>query len=240
MVSVCVATHNGQKYIKEQLESILSQLAPTDEVVVSDDGSSDNTLSIISGINDSRVRVYQYTQPRKASHPHEYVCRNFQNALQHAKGDYIFLSDQDDVWTPNKVEVCIRALQDNDLVLHDFMHIDENGDVVRSLHYNGKFRRRNYFMRRGLYYGCAMAFRRCVLDYALPFPDKLILHDFWIGILAETLGKFYYEETPLLKYRVHSQNSSETSNPFYFKIWYRMNCLLDVIGRTVAYRFHGK
>ena len=62
MVSVCVATHNGQKYIKEQLESILSQLAPTDEVVVSDDGSSDNTLSIISGINDSRVRVYQYAQ----------------------------------------------------------------------------------------------------------------------------------------------------------------------------------
>lgn len=233
MISVCIATHNGEKYIRQQLESILCQLGKEDEVVVSDDGSSDNTLSVIEGLHDDRILVYHYCQPSKTKHPHEYVCRNFENALVHAHGDYIFLSDQDDIWLPNKVETCINDLQRHDLVLHEFMDIDEKGEILSKRHYNGTFRRKNYLMRRGKHFGCAMAFKRCVLDYALPFPADLILHDYWIGILAETLGSLYFEETPLIKYRIHSYNTSVIRNSIFFKLWYRIRCMYCVFTRTI-------
>ena len=234
MISVCIATHNGDKYIKRQLETILSQLGESDEVVISDDGSTDETLSFIRDMDDNRLKVFNYIQPIKTKHSHEYVCHNFENALKHAKGDYIFLSDQDDIWLPNKVEVCMRALQEHDLVLHEFMHIDENDIVTQELHYNGAFRRKNYFLRAGKHYGCAMAFKRKVLEYALPFPPYLLLHDFWIGILAETLGDFCFIEQPLIKYRFHVQNTSQIKNPLSFKLSYRLKTMFYVVKRVLS------
>lgn len=238
MISVCIATHNGDKYIKRQLETILSQLGESDEVVISDDGSTDETLSFINDMDDNRLKVFNFIQPIKTKHSHEYVCHNFENALRHAKGDYIFLSDQDDIWLQNKVEVCMRALQEHDLVLHEFMHIDENDIVTQELHYNGTFRHKNYLLRVGKHYGCAMAFRRSVLDYALPFPKHLLLHDYWIGILAETLGDFYFEEQPLLRYRIHLQNTSQTKNSLRFKLSYRMRTMYNVLKRVMCYKLN--
>ncbi len=236
MISVCIATHNGEKHIKHQLDSILSQLCERDEVVVSDDGSTDATLSIIEEMADERIKIYHYAQPSKTMHSHEYVCRNFENALKHAKGEYIFLSDQDDEWLPDKVEVCIQDLKEHDLVLHEFMHIDENENIINSHHYNGTFRPKNYFLRKGKHFGCAMAFRRKVLDYVLPFPKYLVLHDYWIGILVETLGNFYYEERPLIKYRIHLQNTSRTKNSLKFKFSYRVVTLWYVLRRVCRYK----
>jgi glycosyltransferase involved in cell wall biosynthesis len=236
MISVCIATHNGEKYIRQQLESILSQLGSNDEVIVSDDGSTDNTLSVIEGLNDKRITVYPFSQPSFTRHPHEYVCRNFQNALKHAKGDYIFLSDQDDIWLPYKVEVCLKDLENHDMVLHEFKHIDDSETVIRKRHYDGTFRPKNYFLRVGKHYGCAMAFRRSVLDYALPFPEHLLLHDYWLGILSETLGRFCYEETPLLLYRIHQANTSDTNNSLFFKIKYRIETFAWVALRVAAYK----
>lgn len=240
MISVCIATHNGEKYIKEQVDSIISQLAAEDEIVVSDDGSTDNTISLLETYKDPRVKIFRYKQPSKSIHPHEYVCRNFENVLNHAQGDYIFLSDQDDVWMPDKVKVCMNALREHDLVLHDFMHIDENETVTQELHYNGTFRRKNYFLRAGKHYGCAMAFKRNVLDYALPFPPHLLLHDYWIGILAETLGDFYYIEQPLIRYRFHVQNTSQIKNSLSFKLSYRIKTLFNVIKRVLWYKWNTK
>lgn len=237
MISVCIATHNGEKYIKQQLDSILSQLGQGDEVVVSDDGSTDGTLSVINIMNDSRIKVYHYKQPLTTKHPHEYVCRNFENALNHAQGDYIFLSDQDDEWLPNKVAICMKALESHDLVLHDFSHMDENGNITKALHYNGTFRPKNFFLRAGKHYGCAMAFRRDVLKYALPFPKHLLLHDYWIGILVETLGKFQFVKEPLIKYRIHQQNTSSTSNPLLYKITYRIKTICHLTIRVVKNKF---
>lgn len=240
MISVCIATHNGERYIKEQLESILAQLGQGDEVVVSDDGSTDGTLSVINKMNDSRIKVYHYKQPLTTKHPHEYVCRNFENALNHAQGDYIFLSDQDDEWLPNKVAICMKALESHDLVLHDFSHMDENGNITKALHYNGTFRPKNFFLRAGKHYGCAMAFKRNVLDYVLPFPKHLLLHDYWIGILAEILGDFYYIDQPLIRYRIHLQNTSQTKNPLSFKLAYRFKTMYNVVKRVLWYKINAK
>ena len=104
MISVCVATYNGEKFIREQIESILCQLSSDDEIIVSDDGSTDGTIVIINCIGDKRIRIIE--GPRKHS-----PTFNFENALKEAKGDYIFLADQDDVWKTNKVEVCMKWLQ---------------------------------------------------------------------------------------------------------------------------------
>ena len=236
MISVCIATHNGEKYIRVQLESILSQLGPNDEVIISDDGSTDGTISAIENFHDNRIVILKYKQPLVSKYPHEYVCRNFQNALMHVKGDYIFLSDQDDEWMPDKVKTCMEALQTNDLVLHEFMHIDENDNIVNALHYKGTFRPKNYFLRVGKHYGCAMAFRRSVLNYALPFPKHLVLHDYWIGILAETLGKFVFLEKPLIKYRVHLDNTSDNHNPIVHKILYRVKTFYYLLQRVLWYK----
>lgn len=238
MISVCIATHNGERYITRQLDSILCQIGVEDEVIISDDGSTDNTLTVIEDILDKRIKVLSFAQPFTTKHPHEYVCRNFENALRYAQGDYIFLSDQDDEWLPNKVEVCMKDLQSHDIVLHEFMHIDENENVISSLHYNGSFRTKNYLLRDGKHYGCAMAFRRGVLDYALPFPRHLLLHDYWIGILSEILGDFYFEEQPLLRYRIHLQNTSQAKNSLSFKLAYRMRTVYDVFRRVLWYKMN--
>ena len=123
MVSVCVTTYNGEKHIEEQLRSILSQLGDTDEVIVSDDGSDDHTLSIIHRIADSRVSIYHNTGKKGVIH-------NVENALGKAKGDYIFLSDQDDVWLPTKVACSLKGLQEAPLVVSDCYVTDENLQIV--------------------------------------------------------------------------------------------------------------
>ena len=93
-ISVCIATYNGAKYIEEQVQSILYQLSEKDEIINSDDGSKDNTLAIIKSLNDARIKVIHNTLKHG-------LVSNFENAIKHADGDYIFLSDQDDIWTSN-------------------------------------------------------------------------------------------------------------------------------------------
>ncbi len=100
MISVCIATYNGEKYIRPQIESIIVQLDPGDEIVISDDGSTDDTLNIIASFADDRIKVFDHSRDKKqkVKYSFEHVTRNFENALRHAKGDLIFLSDHDDFW----------------------------------------------------------------------------------------------------------------------------------------------
>ena len=97
-ISVCIATYNGEKYIIKQLESILPQLREADEIVISDDSSSDRTIALIEQLNDPRIRILKDQKFRNPIY-------NFENAMLNAKGDFIFLSDQDDIWMPEKVAV---------------------------------------------------------------------------------------------------------------------------------------
>ena len=102
MISVCIATYNGEKYIKEQLDSILPQLKKLDEIIISDDKSKDKTLKIIKTLNDSRIKIF--TNPKKG------LISNFENAITKSSGDYIFLSDQDDIWHENKIQFYLTVL----------------------------------------------------------------------------------------------------------------------------------
>lgn len=236
MISVCIATHNGEKYIKEQLDSILSQLSIDDEVVISDDGSTDSTFEIIKSYNDPRIKIFTKVHTLKGMKSHYYVTMNFENALKHAKGDYIFLSDQDDVWYPNKVKTCIELLQEYDMVLHNLECVDNDLNPLNRNIYNNSFRYKNYLLRRGKHYGCALVFKGSLLQYILPFPKRLVLHDYWIGIIGELFGKFICIDQPLTKYRIHGYNTSgsaQKSNSLLYKLSYRLYTLRNVWVRTV-------
>ena len=123
-VSVAMATYNGEKYIKEQIETILNNLDDKDELVISDDGSSDMTIEIINKINDKRIKLLE--GPRKG------LKKNFENAIKNTTGDVIFLSDQDDIWMENKVEKVLECFNNNNYILiqHDAVVVDENDKVI--------------------------------------------------------------------------------------------------------------
>lgn len=208
MISVCIATFNGEGYIKAQLDSILIQIAPGDEVVVCDDGSSDATLSIIKNFNDARIRVFE--NPTRLG----YVC-NFERALTLSVGDYIFLSDQDDIWLPGRVVEMMNSLDGNSkslLVASNFDLIDEAGVAV------GEFRKLNpvsrfgavniglIFLGRMPYYGCTFLFKREILKYCLPIPFGIESHDIWIALIANLWGGVINIPGATLQHRIHSRN----------------------------------
>lgn len=226
-----MATYNGAAYICQQLASILPQLGPDDEVIISDDGSTDATLSEIHALGSPLVRVVE--GPRQHS-----PVRNFENALCQAKGDYIFLSDQDDVWVDDKVSVMMEALRSHSLVVSDCAVTDSQLQVMAPSFYEvvRKHEGRWYnLLVRNAYLGCCMAFRREVLDRALPFPANIPMHDIWLGNVAA----FYYDVAfiprPLMSYRRHGANASSTSDPSRSTLWqkvmFRLTVAFGLMGR---------
>lgn len=237
-ISVCIATHNGEEYISNQLRSILNQLDKMDEIVISDDGSSDNTLSLISDFKDNRIKLFNYSQSQKVKNKrlgsYYLASANFFNALNHANGDIIFLSDQDDIWYSNKVDVCLEALKNYDFISHNFSIIDQNGDL-QIYKYLVDYDVTPWKLRLLLktpYRGCCVAMKRRVLEAAFPPPKVVFLHDFWICCNAILRGyRFHYIDQPLIKYRRHGANVSDmvSQNLLVFKIQYRVKLFFQIL-----------
>lgn len=225
MISVCLPTHNGSKYIYDQIISILVQLETNDEIIISDDYSTDNTLQIIRDIKDSRIKIFEN---RKFP---SYIF-NFENALMKANGDIIFLSDQDDIWLPNKIKKMSKALNDAELVVSDCFVTNYNLDIIHNSYY--KVRGTNKSKILGLlggspYLGCCMAFNRSVLFKALPFPKKINSHDIWIGNIAAFYFKVNFIDDKLIYYRRHGENIStiagQSKTSLYEKLFDRLNTI---------------
>jgi glycosyltransferase involved in cell wall biosynthesis len=205
-LSVCMAAHNGSRYIHEQIASILPQLGKRDELIVVDDASGDNTTALIESFGDGRVRVMRNVQNVGA-------VRSFERAVQLASGDIIFLSDQDDIWHSDKVRAFITRFAADPtvtLVIGNGELIDADGRPLgERIYSNGSFATgvlANLLKNR--YQGAAMAFRREVAEVALPFPKGIPMHDSWIGLVNAIIGKAAYLDEPLLLYRRHGSNST--------------------------------
>lgn len=233
MVSVCVATYNGEKFLREQLDSVLSQLERTDELIISDDGSTDETLNIISSYKDNRICLIH----NKGEHG---FIKNFENGLKHVHGDYIFLCDQDDIWKANKRQVVLDELKKCDLVIHDAELIDGDGyclgkNYYSTMHHSNGFWMNLFYSR---YLGCCMAFKKEILNECLPFPSTCRGHDYWIGCFAALHYKVRFIPHVLLSYRRHGNNvsqSSEKSNrPFGVKVFKRIDMTFALIRRTIV------
>jgi glycosyltransferase involved in cell wall biosynthesis len=224
MISVCIATCNGEKYIKEQLNSILCQIGTEDEVVVSDDCSTDLTLDIIENYYDNRIKILRNSGRCG-------VVGNFENAIRNAKGDYIFLCDQDDVWLENKVQICLQALQNVDVVVSDCYIADAFLNITSDSFFQKNQSRKGFFnnLRHNGYIGCCMVFRKDVLSICLPFPKNIPLHDIWIGFVAELFYRSCFVFEPLILYRRHNANISYSSEQSKFgllkKISFRWNLI---------------
>jgi glycosyltransferase involved in cell wall biosynthesis len=228
-------TYNGERYITQQLRSILVQLKNFDEVIISDDGSIDNTPTIIKSFHDSRIVVFQNPGPKGPIY-------NLENALKKARGDYIFLSDQDDVWFPEKLSMTLQFLKKYDSVVSDAVIVNDNMDVLHSSFFKINHSRRGFlhnFIKNG-YLGCCMAFNRRILDFVLPFPPSLPMHDVWIGLISELCGKTLFYENPLIYYRRHQGNASTASEKSNYnlgtKVKFRIQLMTNLIIRVQARR----
>jgi len=227
-----MATYNGDQFIERQIQSIMSQLNDEDEVIISDDGSTDDTLQIIRAFTDKRIKIFNNKNRRGPT-------GNFENALQHALGNLIILSDQDDIWLPDKVNDICRLLVNNDLVLTNCEVVNQNCELLHSSFFVLRGSRSGFWhnLYRNSYIGCCMAFRREILTYALPFPAKVFFHDWWIGLLVEVKGRIVFYDKTLIKYVRHGGNFSPTGEKGYSfgkQILIRFFLLWNVIKRLLT------
>jgi len=225
-VSACMAAYNGGPFVEAQVQSILTQLGPNDELVVVDDCSKDDTVQRIEQVGDARVRLLRHE--RNAG-----VVATFEDALRCATGEVLFLCDDDDLWAPTKVQRFMDVFAsrpDVEIVSSRVQIIDENDRPLPHSRINRQGRFLPGFWRNLIvnhYQGSAMAIRASLLGRVLPLPARgSFLHDVWIGTRSELLGgKTYFIDEDLLYYRRHSSNASRTKS-LPAQIQTRMDLLL--------------
>jgi glycosyltransferase involved in cell wall biosynthesis len=227
-ISIALATYNGEQYIVNQINSILPQLSEGDEIIVSDDGSYDNTLECITNLKNNKIHIFK--NPKKG------VLTNFENAIQHTKNEIILLCDQDDIWCDNKIDTIKKHFNESnaDLIISDAYITDENLNILDDSFYklmnSGSGLFKNFI--KNTFLGCCMAFKSSLKDKILPFPNKIPMHDSWIGLLAELNGKVLFIPDKLVYYRRHDNNASALvrGNLAQTILW-RKNLLLELIKR---------
>jgi glycosyltransferase involved in cell wall biosynthesis len=215
-VSVALCTHNGAAYLAEQLGSILSGTVIPDEIVVSDDASTDDTVGIaerILGSSGVEHRILRNPAPLG-------VSRNFESAIVATTGDIVVLSDQDDVWEPDRLSVALDAFgADPRVLLHhsNAALVDSAGEVLPDDLFEAlgissatlaELAGENAFdllLRRNLVTGATAAFRRELVAAASPFPAAWV-HDEWLAIIAASKGRIRPEPRRLIRYRQHGRN----------------------------------
>lgn len=207
-ISIAMATYNGARYLREQLESFVRQARQSDELVVTDDGSSDDTPAILESFRSSapfEVKVYRNSVRLG-------YTKNFEKALSLCSGDVIFMSDQDDVWFPEKIERVTSHLSSNpqmmaitnDEILTDEKLTPHGEGALRSLKSAGA-------QDTAFFPGCCTAIRREWRDAALPIPAHDFTYDRWINTLADLLCLRVFLKEPLQYSRRHASNTSSLS-----------------------------
>lgn len=229
-ISVCMATCNGARYLREQLESILVQLGPDDELVVSDDASNDDTLAIVRSYVDPRLRVL-------AGNAFGSPVRNFEHALRQARGEILVLSDQDDRWNPGRLDLVRQLLAGKGdrvaLIMMDGELVDAagqplGGSVFERDHAGAGLCKNIY---ANTYSGCCMAFSRALLEIALPFPRQVPMHDVWLGLLAELFGEVEFVPIRTICHRRHGGNASYRATSRWLQVRRRFWLVVNLLGR---------
>jgi glycosyltransferase involved in cell wall biosynthesis len=210
-VSVAMATYNGEKYLKQQIDSILFQLSSEDELIISDDHSSDQTLVIIEKYmkEDPRVKLFMNEESG--------VTSNFENAIKRTKNDIIFLSDQDDVWKPEKVETVKSYYEKNpgvQMIMSDITVVDNELKPTIDSFYEFRGSRSGVIKNiiKNSYIGCAMSFRKELKPRILPIPRNVPMHDMWIGLVADMNKAALLIPEKLIYYRRHDATVTSVEN----------------------------
>lgn len=230
--SICMATYNGEKYIQQQIESILNQMNETDEIIISDDGSFDRTLNIIDYYMKIDDRIKLIKGPKMG-----FSC-NFGNAMLYAKKEIIIFSDQDDIWKINKIDSIYEKFSkypNCTTVLHNMeTFTDDIGIDTHRLYINYHSGFLKNFIKSS-YWGCCMAVKRSFVNSFLPLREYCVGHDQLIGLMSEKFGETVYIEEKLIKHRLHDSNTS-SRNTIMEGILFRKNLWLDFIFAEDIYK----
>jgi len=219
-ISVCLASYNGEKFIREQVESILSNLNQDDELIICDDASTDSTCSIIESIPDPRIKLIK--NRKNLGH-----VKNFEKAISLAQGALIFLSDQDDIWVKGKVEKVVEVFQrfnNISLVYHNIQPVDAFGNDLKAnfpVYSEGKRNSWMFLIRQLIkpqIFGCGCCLRRNNIKSLFPFPSSVYAHDHWIAVWAAVNGQVFFLKDKLVKYRQHEYNLSPKKHRTISKI----------------------
>jgi len=232
-ISVCMATYNGELFVAEQINSILSQLNYNDELIIVDDCSSDKTIDVINSFNDKRIILI-------VNNHNIGVNKSFSISILLSTGDYIFLSDQDDIWIEGRIEMMINHLVESkvDLLTSNFKWIDQFGnstyvkfDGVSSLQSNRYIKNIfDIFIGKTNYFGCAMLFTKNLVRYIAPFPGFIESHDLWIAKAGNLYrSQVHLDDITFLK-RIHKNNATSTTSKrsFIYKVFSRFVFILSI------------
>lgn len=211
-VDILLATYNGEKYIREQIDSILNQTHKEFRLLISDDGSTDGTRDILNEYKAKDERIEVFMQEENLG-----VVKNFEFLLGKVDAKYYMFSDQDDIWKAEKIEKSLKKIEEGfDLVYSDLEVVDENLNVTYESYWKlkgiyKKIKKYNNF--ESLYLnnfitGCTVISKKELIDSFMPLPNtsKFVLHDYWISLIVSQNGKIAYVEEPLIKYRQHKNN----------------------------------
>ena len=227
-ISVALCTYNGEKFLNEQLDSILHQSLEPDEIIICDDASTDSTKILLENIASKKSSIKLNFNNRNIGY-----IKNFEKAISLCSGDIIFLCDQDDIWNYNKVEKILSSFERNPQSSYFFSDgeiIDEAGNktgeklwntVTFSKKKQKKFKtgsQKNLLIKRNYVTGTTLAFRSQIKKYILPISEDFV-HDHWIAMIMafiDNSGNFLTE--PLIRYRIHSEQVMSVPNDSIFKI----------------------
>ena len=213
-VDILLATYNGEKYLREQIDSILNQTYKDFRLIISDDGSEDATKEILDEYVQKDGRIIVFCQKKNLG-----VTKNFEFLLSKVENEYFMFSDQDDIWKEDKIEKSINKLkaENADLVYSDLEVVDENLNIIYESYWKlkGFYKRiKEYNDFSSLYLnnyitGCTMFSKKEMIEVVLPFPSgsEFVIFDYWMALMISQKGKLAYIEEPLTKYRQHKKNT---------------------------------
>lgn len=208
-----VTTYNGEKYIREQIDSILNQTRVPDEVIILDDGSTDGTLDILTEYENNHPSVFEI----KINDKNLGVTKNFEQGIRASSGDAIFLCDQDDVWHPEKIERQVSALLNNNglLSFHDSLVVDESLSPLNThwnlISYSGTNRSAqsdfSQLTVQNFVKGSTILMDSSLCEYILPIPHEWA-YDWYIALISTLVSELIPVNETLHKYRRHENQES--------------------------------
>jgi glycosyltransferase involved in cell wall biosynthesis len=207
LVSIALCTYNGEKFLVQQLDTLVNQTYKNLEIIAVDDGSTDGTLDILNAYAKKYPNFIVYQNEQNKG-----FLKNFETASTYCNGEFIAYSDQDDLWHPQKIELMVNAIGDNMLLYHDSELIDDNNEPI------GKKMSDLFNFYRGdqpeifLFYNCvsghAMLIRKSLLEYAFPLRENYF-HDWWMAYVATNIGTIDFIGDALVQYRQHSTSNTD-------------------------------
>lgn len=227
LISIAMTTYNGEKYLREQLDSILNQTYKNIEIVVCDDCSTDSTSKILEEYSNkyNNIRVFYNTETNG-------VNKNFEKVINLCMGDYIAISDQDDIWNNDKLELLINNINEFDVICANKTDIDDNNNLLPDIHFKTfefakifKYDESNFLNMyfTNILWGCTSLIRKNFLLTCIPFPlahrkneppilKEIMYYDHWICLCAYANKSIKYLDKSVIKHRVHNNNCTRSSN----------------------------